>query len=384
LGDYYYKKLDYPAAIECYEDFLDLTTDDSLSAVFQKKLNVVSQLERMVNNCYKVCIIDSVVVDKAGFLSAYRMGNDVGKISSCSDYFDDEQLDGYAYSTERGMDVYFSDLDEKRGRLRLYSNTKIGDGWGKAVPLTGFETNGNDNYPFMLSDGVTLYFASDGDASIGGYDIFVSRFDIENSRFLRPDNMGMPFNSTANDYMMAVNEVANIGWFASDRNQPEDKVCVYVFIPDAERERYDSDALGFKKMLAYSMISSIADTWTDEELMRKARQQMTMLAYARNDEVCDSPVFVIDDDCEYRSEKEFRSADACALFKEWQVALGQHRDNVRRLDAMREEYASANVAEKNGMAAGILALEAEVEREIKALEKMEYEIRRLEQETIYR
>ena len=50
LGDYHYRKLDYPAAIECYEDFLDLATDDSLSAVFQKKLNEVSQLERMVNN----------------------------------------------------------------------------------------------------------------------------------------------------------------------------------------------------------------------------------------------------------------------------------------------------------------------------------------------
>lgn len=385
LGDYHFRKMDYPSAVECYENFLDLTKDDSLSTVFEEKLNRASQLDRMVRNCYKVCIIDSVVVDKASFLSAYRMGNDVGDITPCSEYFDDNTLEGYAYSTERGMDVFFSDEDEGKGLMKLYSNTKVGDGWGKAKALDGFETNGNDNYPFMLSDGVTLYFASDGDASIGGYDIFVSRYDIETSRFLRPDNMGMPFNSAANDYMMAVNEVANIGWFASDRNQPEDKVCVYVFIPDVEREKYDSEALGYKKMLAYSTISSIADTWNDEALIRKARQQMALLAYAKDDsEAGDATLFVIDDDCEYASDKEFKSEEARMLFKRWQEASHRHNGDVRRLDAMRDGYALANAADRAAMSAGILALEAEVEKDADALRKMEYEIRRLEQEAIYR
>ena len=52
----------------------------------------------------------------------------------------------------------------------------------------------------MLSDGLTLYFAAQGPESIGGYDIFMTTYDAAEGRFLKPENIGMPFNSTANDY----------------------------------------------------------------------------------------------------------------------------------------------------------------------------------------
>ena len=72
------------------------------------------------------------------------------------------------------------------------------------------------------------------------------------------------------------------------------------------------------------------------------------------------------------------------LFKRWQEASHRHNGDVRRLDAMRDGYALANAADRAAMSAGILALEAEVEKDADALRKMEYEIRRLEQEAIYR
>ncbi|MFR3186749.1 MAG: hypothetical protein ACLTOV_01045 [Phocaeicola sp.] len=44
--------------------------------------------------------------------------------------------------------------------------------------------------------------------------------------------MGMPFNSPYNDYMYALDDFNNLGWFATDRFQPEGKVCIYVFAPE--------------------------------------------------------------------------------------------------------------------------------------------------------
>ena len=41
--------------------------------------------------------------------------------------------------------------------------------------------------------------------------------------YLAPENVGMPFNSPYNDYMYVIDEFNNLGWFASDRYQPEDK-----------------------------------------------------------------------------------------------------------------------------------------------------------------
>ena len=40
----------------------------------------------------------------------------------------------------------------------------------------------------------------------------------------------MPFNSPYNDYMYVIDEYNNLGWFASDRFQPEGKVLSLIHI----------------------------------------------------------------------------------------------------------------------------------------------------------
>lgn len=385
LGDWYSLQQDYSSAVENFGVFIDKTKDDSLRVVAQQRMNLCDRLDRMVCNSEIVCFIDSFVVDKDAFLTAYTMGNDVGRIATCAEYFGDESLPGFVNETERGMDIFFSDENEDSVPLmKLYRRSKMGDSWGRVQPIVGFETKGNDDYPFMLADGVTLYFASDGEGSIGGYDIFVSRMNTENGRFFRPDNVGMPFNSTANDYMMAINEMANLGWFVSDRNQPEGKVCVYVFIPNVEKVRVDVASMGYEKALAIANISSIADTQNDETAVRKARQQMAMLVYSRetNRKKVDF-LFVIDDHNDYNSLDDFKSEAARNLFQEWQKRTEQYNKELGQLDALRQEYASSSSSVKAKMKERILALESRVENEFSALKGVEYEIRRLEQETLY-
>ena len=283
------------------------------------------------------------------------------------------------------MDIYFSDEnDDDIPLLKLYRRSKLGDSWGKVQPISGFDTKGNDDYPFMLADGVTLYFASDGEGSIGGYDIFVSRMNTESGRFFRPDNIGMPFNSTANDYMMAINEVANLGWFATDRNQPEGKVCIYVFVPNVEKKRVDISVMGYDKALEIANISSIAATQNDEELLRKARQQMTMLVYDRKmTGEKEDFLFVIDDLNDYKALSDFKSRKACELFQEWQARTQQYQRDIEQLDSYRMEYFESASSAKARLKDPILQLEGRVENEALALKSLEYEIRRLEQESLY-
>ncbi len=385
LGDYHCDAHDYPEAIDYYEDFIDKTKDDSLCSIYRKRLNDVKRLKRMVENSENVVFVDSIIVDKNSFLSAYKMGEDVGVLTTCADFFDDVSLPGYLNGTELGMDIYFSDLDEELSLMKLYRNSKVGGEWGRAKPLQGFETSGNDNYPFMLSDGVTLYFASDGEGSIGGYDLFVTRFDTESDRFLRPDNIGMPFNSTANDYMMAINEVVNLGWFATDRNQPEDKVCVYVFIPNKEGKKLNSSNWDYKKKLAFAEIASIADTQDDENAVRKARQQLALLHYAKSETSKKGEfLFVVDDQRDYRTLSDFRSDKARSLYKEYMVRKERHADNIELLEQRRSEYSASNAAKRSRMESGILSLEDKVEKEHKELKRIELEVRRLEHEKLYK
>lgn len=383
LGDIHLRNDNYPDAIEYYGDFVDATKDDSLRSVYQKKLSEISKFKRMVMNCEKICFVDSFVVAKDNFLSAYKMGAECGYITTNAKFFDDESLPGYLNCSERGLDIYFSDVDEQTSLMKLYHNSKVADEWGRALPLNGIETKGNDNYPFMLADGVTLYFASDGEGSIGDYDLFVTRLDLETGRFLRPDHLAMPFNSPANDYMLAINEVANLGWFASDRNQPDGYVCVYVFVPNPDKEKYESD--DFAQLLQYSRIASVAATQDDEAVMRKARQQLAMLMYEQNAGAKKGDfVFVIDDRYDYKSLSDFKSAKARAMFVEWQKRTKQQRQNVSLLEQRRDEFATSNAVARNRMRNTILTLERNVESEEEALLLMEKEIRRLEQEVLYK
>ena len=82
----------------------------------------------------------------------------------------------------------------------------------------------------MLSDGSTLYFAAEGDIenALGGLDIYMTRRD-ETGAFFSPTNVGMPYNSPYNDYMMAIDDAAGLGWWATDRNAPDGMVTVYIF-----------------------------------------------------------------------------------------------------------------------------------------------------------
>ena len=385
LGDWYNLERNYPLAIENYSEFIGIAKDDSLRNVVQERMNRCERLDRMIRNSQMVCIIDSIVVDKASFLSAYKIGKDVGSISPCTDFFGDDNLDGYVYVTQRGMDIYFSDEnDDDEPLMKLYKRSMESDGWSDVTPLDGLDTNGNDNYPFMLSDGVTLYFASDGEGAIGGYDIFVSRYDDETGRFFRPDNVGMPFNSTANDYMMVINEVANLGWFATDRNQPEGKVCVYVFVPNEEPERVDVDAIGYRRALDVADISCIAETQTDDNVVRKATKQLALLVYAQEGGLVQRDfLFVLDDLNDYTSLDDFQNRKARELFREWRSRSKQYEKDVELLEQRRDEYASSSAAAKARMHEFILQLEEKLESDAEVLKRMEYEIRRLEQETIY-
>lgn len=387
LGNYYMDRMDFPRAAEYYDSFLEKVDNDSLRILFSKKAVKARNMGRMVMNTRKICVVDSFVVNKDEFLKAYNVGEDVGVVAKNSDYFDEEGLSGYVNETERGLDIFFSDYEteDDNALMKLHRNTRVGNEWGSAQQLEGFNTGGNDDYPFMSSDGVTLYFASDGEGSIGGYDIFMTRMDPDDGTFLRPDNVGMPFNSTANDYMLVINEVAGLGWFASDRNQPDGLVCVYLFVHSDDDSKYDSDALGYEKMLQYAALSSIFDTQTDAELVRKARQQYTMLMYLKSEEAHEGDfLFVIDDTCDYTKLGDFKSESAQKMFTEWQARSKAHMSDVETLEKQRDAYASASKADKQRMGQSILSLEKKVEAQQVELERMEFEIRRLEQAELYK
>ena len=381
LGCLYSDSCNYPAAIDAFERFLNEAKDEERIASAKEKLTAVKELLRMMKSTERVCVVDSFIVDKATFLEAYHCGRDAGKFFMAADYFDDEAYKGVLTMTERGTDIYFQRTvpGDSVQLQKIFHSSKNGSEWSRATQIEGFETDGNDGYPFMSADGSTFYFASDGKGSIGGYDIFVTRYDADEGRFLLPTNIGMPYNSTANDYMLVINEIVNLGWFATDRHLPMDKVCIYVFIPNATKETYNYETEDYNRVLSLAQLHSIAQTQTDNDAVRKARQQLTMLIYEDTDGDDQKDfTFIIDDATDYHTLADFRSSEARKLFQEWQERTAQYKRGMKRLEAKRMEYADASLSQKQQMAAEIKAQEQKLEDEAMQLIRLEKEIRKIE------
>ena len=331
----------------------------------------------------QIIFFDSVVVEKNHFLSAIRLHPESGRLSSFNDFFRVQGTpDGYVYLNEMGNKCYFSDVSDDGG-LRLFTSDKLGSEWSSPTPLKGISEGISEaNYPFMMADGTTFYFAAKGEESIGGYDIFMTRYDAEDGRFFKPENIGMPFNSEANDYMYAIDETNNIGYFVTDRRQPEDKVCVYMFIPPTTRRNYNVESLSDEQLRGYADISRIADTWGNGKERKLALERLNSLQETGCEENKPEMTFVINDQKTYTSVSQFRHPDSKGLYAELQEAKRQLEDTQVLLEKSRNYFAKASADDKQTLRPEILDAEKKLERLIADTKSLEKRIRNAENSII--
>ena len=387
LGQAYDAVYRYEDAISTFDDYIsDLrrrrrSTEeaDSLMTLFRAHLRMLRGVER-------VCVVDSFVVDKARFLEAYRLTPQAGHLYPYAEYFPESGREGTSvYENELGDKTFYSEADDA-GIQQLRTGTLLGDGWSKGMPLAGdFPDTLDTAYPYLMADGITLYYASRGSESLGGYDIFVTRYNTNTDAYLRPENIGMPFNSPANDYMYVVDEYANLGWFASDRRQPADSVCIYVFIPNAAKQVYDYGQTDPARLRSLAALHALRDTWDNPDEAAEARARLADVRQTAADGVDTSRrpdfTFVVDDRRTYHAESDFRSPQALALYRQCLDTQKTLRRQRTRLDDLRDDYAQASPDERTQLAPAILDLEKNLLRLEQEAEKLENEARKAENNT---
>lgn len=322
----------------------------------------------------QIIFIDSVVVAKDDFLSIIQLNPESGKLYAYDQYFRSEgHPESYVYINEMGNKCYFSD-ENANSQMQLYTLDKLGEEWSDPLALKGIYNGISEaNYPFMMTDGTTFYFAATGKESIGGYDIFVTRADSENGQFLKPENIGMPFNSEANDYMYVIDELSNIGYFVTDRRQPEGKVCVYMFIPPTSRHIYNSDAYSDAQLRGFADISRIANTWGKGTERKQALERLKAINKANPTQQSKSAInFIVNDRITYTDISQFQAPDSPDLYRELQSTKKQLKETEQLLEKSRNFYAKAKPEDKRVLRTEILDAERQFVRltnDIKTLEK---------------
>lgn len=124
-----------------------------------------------------------------------------GAPKSISDKVNTRDFESDAYITPDGNTLFFSTSHySENGDLDLYVIQRNKNGsWGTPRSLgTTINTPFDDDSPYLAKDG-TLYFASRGHNTMGGYDIFSAKFDSVARRWSRPVNLGSPINTPDDD-----------------------------------------------------------------------------------------------------------------------------------------------------------------------------------------
>ncbi len=136
-----------------------------------------------------------------------------------------------SYSPD-GNTIYFtSDRKGGYGGRDIYKMSKLPNGsWGNLENLgPTINTKYDEESPFMASDAVTLYFSSNGETSMGGFDIFYSK-RMGDGTWSNPVNMGYPLNTTDDDVFFVLGADGKTGYYSSNRQlRREDKFLMETY-----------------------------------------------------------------------------------------------------------------------------------------------------------
>ena len=334
------------------------------------KVEEPSRFDEMLDNTQQVVFVDSIIVEKQQFLQYYKMTTEAGTIANYNQFF---KSDDQPYST-----VYVNQLGNKCWYAingKLYTSDLLNHQWSLPAQLEGLGIFQRTNYPYMLSDGMTLYFSAIGNDGLGGLDIYASQYDSESGKFLLAENIGLPFNSEANDYMYAIDELNNIGYFATDRRQPDGMVCIYTFIPNRKRVVYPADELDEETIRSRARIDKIADTWGDGAERQEAINRLNLLEKATvksEKKQGQGFTFIISDDIIYTNLSDFRDTDNHDRFSELTAMRQRYEALGNEMEKVRKYYATMlNNSERN-------ELKQEIFDSEKEYYQLEYDMHQLE------
>ncbi len=359
LGELYAQDYRFQDAVNAYQRYLEKTdTTNERYAIVLKKIEQSQKAVRYLNRVENIQIIDSVILPKNAFLQAYHLSKSAGTISF---------NDAFCKYTNERQDIKIATTDDYT--LLTCQRLLEGEWLCDTLRIPSFY-NSHCNYPYMLSDGVTVYFASDNESGLGGYDIYITQYSTNTNMYLPPENIGMPYNSPANDYMLVIDDLKGVGYFASDRYMPNDYVCVYTFIPNDEKQVLRDTTEEYIRQFAQGKVL--------QPKQEKSQSNAPVIDNSSNKKITMKP-FVMNDSVVYYKMSDFNSIDARVLYEEYLQQEEQVQEMKQIIEDKRATYHRTNAEVRDTLGVELLQLETEYLRWKQKLSAMLLKVHQLEQ-----
>lgn len=354
-------------------------TRNTTPAVSAQEAKANALFEEMLPSTQQLFIVDSTVVDRSELFSAIPLSASQGQYAAYSELFGaSTDSVSHVFVNGFGNRCYYA-TNDTTGRSRFFTRAKLADGWSQPKEVT---TLGDGlrhiDYPFMSADGTKLYFSAKSDEGLGGRDIYVTTYDPSDDEFLQADNLGLPFNSTADDLLYVEDDTEGFGWLVSSRRQPDGMVCVYTFVPADVRQNYDLSTYGTARLKSLAQIQRIRDTWSTPELRDEAMVKLKAYKLRQNktvDAATQAIRFVVDDHHTYTSLDDFLSPADRQLYLNLQDKLERLTESTAQLERLRQDYHAAGRTQQRNLTPSLLNAERDVEQLQDKVRTMEKQLR---------
>lgn len=155
--------------------------------------------------------------------------------------------------TDDGRWLYFSsDMKGGFGGSDIYRCEYKDGQWGKPVNLgEQINTVHDEVFPYVHFNH-TLYFSSNGQAGLGGLDIF--KTEIQPTGLGEVENAGYPINSQHDDFGISLDSVNSHGYFSSNRGKGGYHDDIYEF--DMDLQVYPLEISGLIRYKEHNWVDS--------------------------------------------------------------------------------------------------------------------------------
>ena len=225
-GDRLHRQYRFEEAMGFYARASAGTADADTIRLLRDRMDQSQNALNMTDFCADPVVVARERFSRKDFFLFYPLKNQTWRLPPHSL---DPSDDGFpTYAPRGGQSLCFSAPDAT-GFRNLYVSATDGTVWS-TPELMGEHllSPGNEVFPMLSEDGKTLTFSSDGLHGMGGYDLYRSVWNEETGTWGEPVNLGFPYSSPGDDFLLVDSPDGRYTLFASNRDCSADSVYIYV------------------------------------------------------------------------------------------------------------------------------------------------------------
>ncbi|WP_300354970.1 hypothetical protein [Fluviicola sp.] len=235
LGKAYHLNFQFNEAIKNYNIYIQKSAGKPNPEFdTQHQIEMCQHGKKLLTTISDLVVLEKKEIEYKSFFRLYNLSHIGGAILITADY--QSKVDKKKNHTplihfpDKAQTIYYSSYgDSDKGSMDIYCRKRLPDGtWGLPALVPGnVNTKFDEDFPYLSPNGEYLYFCSKGHNSMGGFDVFRSKFDPETSSFGAPENMDFAISSPDNDLFYVVDSLEKNAYFASARQSENGKIHVY-------------------------------------------------------------------------------------------------------------------------------------------------------------